>query len=259
MRRNASFTPTLLSIAAIAGVLAIWAVVSYWQLANPLFVPTPTSLWQAFAEIFSEGYKGSSLAVHVADSLYRLLVAFVLALVTAVPLGLLSGSSRSIRAVFEPFIEFYRPLPPLAYYTLLVLWLGIGDTSKIALLFLGAFAPLYLAALSGVQKIPRHRTQAALSLGASKWKVFSHIMLPSALPEIFTGIRTALGFTYTTLVAAEMVAATSGLGWMVLDASKFLRSDIIIAGIILMAILAILLDLVIRFAEARLVPWKGKE
>ena len=253
------YVPFFLSISSIAIILLIWAVVSHFGLVNPLFVPSPQTLWNAFVEIFQNGYKGSPIAVHVTDSLFRLLSAFALALVTAVPLGLLSGYSKSVRAVFEPFIEFYRPLPPLAYYTLLVLWLGIGDTSKIALLYLGAFAPLYLAALGGVQKIPAQRIQAASSLGASKFQIFTHIIFPSALPEIFTGIRTGLGFTYTTLVAAEMVAATSGLGWMVLDASKFLRSDIIISGICLMAALAIGIDLLIRFAEARMVPWKGKE
>jgi len=253
------YVPFLVSLGAVAAFLGVWSAASHFGWVNPLFVPTPEKLGLAFAEIFEQGYKGSSIASHIFDSLYRLMAAFLLALVTAVPLGLLSGFSRNIRAVFEPFIEFYRPLPPLAYYTLLVLWLGIGDASKIALLYLGAFAPLYLAALSGVHKIPLHRIQAALSLGASKWRVFTNIIFPSALPEIFTGTRTALGFTYTTLVAAEMVAATSGLGWMVLDASKFLRSDIIIAGIILMAILAISIDLILRYLEAKLVPWKGKE
>lgn len=254
-----NYLPVILSVLSIATVLVIWAVISQFGLVNPLFVPTPQTLWNAFVEIFQNGYKGSPIAVHMADSLYRLLSAFALALVTAVPLGLLSGYSKSVRAVFEPFIEFYRPLPPLAYYTLLVLWLGIGDVSKIALLYLGAFAPLYLAALGGVQKIASQRIQAASSLGASKLQIFIHVIFPSALPEIFTGIRTGLGFTYTTLVAAEMVAATSGLGWMVLDASKFLRSDIIISGICLMAVLAISIDLLIRFAEERMVPWKGKE
>ncbi|MED4403996.1 ABC transporter permease [Metabacillus fastidiosus] len=253
------YIPPILSISAILGVFLIWSVLSYFNAVNPLFVPSPMKLWEAFTIILKEGYKGNPLILHILDSLFRLTAAFLLALVTAVPLGLLSGYSPSIRAIFEPFIEFYRPLPPLAYYTLLVLWLGIGDASKIALLYLGAFAPLYLSALSGVQKIPQHRIQAALSLGATKWRVFSHIIFPSSLPEIFTGIRTSLGFTYTTLVAAEMVAATSGLGWMVLDASKFLRSDIIIVGIFIMSILAISIDACVRLSEKKLLPWKGKE
>lgn len=249
----------LLSFTAILTVFIGWSIVSYFNLVNPLFVPSPLQLWDAFITILENGYKGNSLLAHILDSLYRLSIALVLALVTAIPLGLLSGYSPWVRAIFEPFIEFYRPLPPLAYYTLLVLWLGIEDSSKIALLYLGAFAPLYIAALSGVQKIPQHRIQAALSLGASKWDVFVHVIFPSSLPEIFTGIRLAIGFTYTTLVAAEMVAATSGLGWMVLDASKFLRSDIVIVGIIIMSVLAMILDIFVRQIERRVLPWKGQE
>lgn len=253
------YFPNLLSIMSILIVFILWWTVSYLNLVNPLFIPSPKSVWNAFIEIFQEGYKGYTLFSHILDSLFRLAVAFILALVTAIPLGLLSGYSKWARAIFDPFIEFYRPLPPLAYYTLLVLWLGIGDASKIALLYLGAFAPLYIAAVSGVQKVPQHRIQAALSLGATKTNVFWQVIFPSCLPEIFTGIRTSIGFTYTTLVAAEMVAAMSGLGWMVLDASKFLRSDVIIVGIFLMAFFAIAIDLGTRLLEIKLLPWKGKE
>ncbi|WP_405740667.1 ABC transporter permease subunit, partial [Anaerovibrio slackiae] len=189
----------------------------------------------------------------------RLLSAFVLVVVTAVPIGLLSGYSSKIRAVFDPIIEFYRPLPPLAYYTMLVIWMGIDNESKIALLYLAGFAPVYLSCLSGVKKIRQEYIQGAYTLGASRWQVFRHVVLPACLPEMFTGIRTALGFSYTTLVAAEMVAADSGIGWMVLDASKFLLSDIIFTGIIIMGITGLAMDALLRVAEHRLVPWKGKD
>lgn len=253
------YIPRLLSFSTVVVVFLLWSMVSYLNWVNPLFIPSPKGLWVTFIDILNTGYKGIPLYSHVLDSLYRLTLAFLLALLTAIPLGLLSGYSPGIRAVIEPFIEFYRPLPPLAYYTLLVLWLGIGDSSKIALLYLGAFAPLYISALSGVQKIPKNRVQAALSLGATKWSAFRYIIFPSCLPEIFTGIRMAIGFTYTTLVAAEMVAATSGIGWMVLDASKFLRSDVIIVGIFIMSILAMSIDAGVRLLEKKAVPWKGKE
>ncbi|MDJ0708184.1 MAG: ABC transporter permease subunit, partial [Leptolyngbyaceae cyanobacterium MO_188.B28] len=149
--------------------------------------------------------------------------------------------------------------PPLAYYTLLVIWLGIEDESKIALLYLAGFAPLYIAMVSGVRRVPRDRIHAALSLGASQWQVFTNIIFPSCLPELFTGLRTALGFMYTTLVAAEMVAAVSGIGWMVLDASKFLRSDIIFVGILIMGIIAIALDIGLRRLQDLCLPWIGHE
>lgn len=251
--------PFAISVSAVLFVLLIWWLVTRLQWVNPLFIPTPGKVWLAFVQILQEGYKGSSLAHHIGDSLFRLGSAFALALVTAIPLGLISGSSLTIRSLVDPFIEFYRPLPPLAYYTMLVLWLGIGDSSKIALLFLAAFAPLYIAVVAGVRRVSADRIHAAKSLGASKRKLFVYVLFPSALPEIFTGIRTAIGVSYTTLVAAEMVAAMSGIGWMVLDASKFLRSDIIFAGIIIMGLIALLIDSALRWLERKLVPWSGKE
>ena len=189
----------------------------------------------------------------------RLFISFLFAALIAVPFGLASGYNSKIRAIFEPIIEFYRPLPPLAYYTLLVLWLGIGNESKITLLFLACFAPIYISCVSAVLKIKEDYINSAYTVGASKYQIFIHVILPSCLPDIFVGIRTAVGVAYTTLVAAEMVAAKSGLGWMVLDASNYLRSDIIFVGIIIMGITGILLDQFLRILEKKIVPWKGKE
>jgi taurine transport system permease protein len=182
----------------------------------------------------------------------------LLALLTAIPLGIICGYSKYILAIFDPIIEFYRPLPPLAYYALLVLWLGIDEGSKVALLFLSAFAPLFIATVASVQRVPQDRINGALTLGASKFNVFIHIILPSALPDIVTGLRTSIGITYATLVAAEMVAATSGIGWMVLDASKYMRSDIVFVGIIIMGLIAILIDSIIRFYQRLAFSWVGK-
>jgi taurine transport system permease protein len=248
-----------ISFVAVLAAFGAWWIVSGSGAVSSLFLPTPVAVWKAFLEIVRDGYKGSPLIIHIGQSLKRLAIAFAIALLTAIPLGLLSGYFAKVRAFVDPFIEFYRPLPPLAYYTLLVLWLGIGDSSKVALLALAAFAPLYLSVVSGVSKVPRDRINGARSLGAKDWDIFAHVIFPSTLPDLFTGIRTSIGMTYTTLVAAEMVAAVSGMGWMVLDASKFLRSDIIFAGIILMGLIAVLIDASIRWLEHNRVPWKGKE
>src|SRR5699024_6970662 len=148
-------------------------------------------------------------------------------------------------AMVNSVVEFYRPLPPLAYYTLLIIWLGIGDTSKIALLFLAGFAPLYIAGVSAVAKLNRDYIRSAKCLGAGQKQIFFNIILPGCMPEVFTGLRTAVGVSYTTLVSAEMVAATSGIGWMVLDASNFLRSDAIFVGIIIMGITGMVIDFIL--------------
>lgn len=249
----------IISLTTVTIVFLAWTVVTENELVSSLFLPSPTKVWVAFIDIWQNGYKGNSLIFHIGESMYRLVFALVLAIVTAIPLGMLSGFSKPIRAALDPIVEFYRPLPPLAYYTLLVIWLGIENPSKIALLYLGAFAPLYIAAVSGVQRIPRDRVNASLSLGASSWQVFTYVIFPSCLPDLFTGLRTAIGFTYTTLVAAEMVAAVSGIGWMVLDASKFLRSDQIFVGIIIMGIIAIAIDACIRWVEKTQLPWIGHD
>lgn len=248
----------LLTAVTLLSIFLFWFAVARLRLVSELFVPTPASVWEAFLDIASEGYRGGTLLHHLLDSLYRVLVGFMGAIFTAVPLGLAIGYSSKVQAVFDPIIEFYRPLPPLAYYTLLVIWLGIENESKIALLYLAAFPPLSVSAMQGVKGVPEVRVHGALSLGASRWQVFRYVIFPSCLPDIFTGMRVSIGFTYTTLVAAEMVAATSGIGWMVLDASKFLRSDVIFMGNIVMGITGILLDRLIRIAERRVVPWKGK-
>jgi taurine transport system permease protein len=242
----------------LAVIFGAWYFVARFRVVSELFVPHPASVWEAFWEILTEGYRGPTLLRHLADSLYRVVAGFLLAVVTAVPLGLAIGYSRRVQAVFDPLIEFYRPLPPLAYYTLLVIWLGIENGSKIALLYLAAFPPLSVSAMAGVRGVTPERIQAAHALGAGRWQVFRHVIFPSCLPDIFTGMRVSIAFTYTTLVAAEMVAATSGVGWMVLDASKFLRSDVIFVGIIVMGLTGIALDRLIRVAERRVVPWKGK-
>ncbi len=257
-RRYRPTSEQLISVGSVVIVFVVWDLITRFDLVSDVFVPSPAETWSAFVEVLRDGYKGNSLLSHIAASMQRLFLAFFAALLTAVPLGLLSGQSSKVRAAIDPLIEFYRPLPPLAYYTLLVLWFGIDDESKIILLFLAAFAPLYIAAVSGARGVTEDQLTAARSLGASRFQVFRYVVFPSSLPFIFTVMRTALGVSYTTLVAAELVAAVSGIGWMVLDASKFLRSDIIFVGIAIMGITAVLLDMVIRLLQTRWAHWEGK-
>ena len=257
MKNITKNTNLMISIATIAAIFIIWFVASNFQLVDGRLIPTPQATWKAFLQVTAD-YKGHSLLQHFGASMYRLLLAFALAAVTAVPIGLLSGYSDKVRAILTPVIEFYRPLPPLAYYTLLVLALGIEDESKIALLYLACFAPIYLACVSGVTKVKTDFILSAATLGANKTQIFAKVIFPACLPEIFIGIRTAVGVAYTTLVSAEMVAASSGIGWMVLDAKNWFRNDIIFVGIIVMGVTGILIDFLLRLLEKKLVPWGGK-
>ncbi len=247
-----------ISVATVTAIFIIWFAVTNIGIVNPLFLPTPQAVGKAFVDLAVEGYKGQSLLVHVGTSMWRLLVALFFAVVAGIPLGILCGCSKTVHAIVTPILEFYRPLPPLAYYALIVLWLGIGDPSKILLLFLSAFAPLLIGVTFAVQNTSTIRVNSARALGAHGWHLYTGIVLRECLPQILTSFRTALGVAYSTLVAAEMIAATSGLGWLVLDASKYLRNDIVYAGIILMGAIAILLNAIVQCAINASQPWKRR-
>ena len=244
--------------AAVAVVLFAWWLVTKLELVKPLFLPTPGAVWDAFVTANTDGYRGHLLWEHLAISLQRVTIAFFLALIIAVPLGMLVAASRTLEMIVEPFVNFYRPLPPLAYYTLLVIWFGIGERSKVLLLLLAAFPPLFIATVGGVRGVRRERIDAARSLGAGRAKTLRYVVFPSILPDIFTGMRVAVGFTYTTLVAAEMVAAKTGIGWLVLDASRFLQTSYVFMGIIVMGVTGVLLDALVKAAQRRAVPWLGR-
>lgn len=248
----------ILTLTMIVVVLAAWYIITAINVFSETIIPSPRSVWESFVSVVENGYKGHTLLEHLGTSMKRLMIAYGLVIVTAVPLGLLSGYNSKVRAVLEPLVEFYRPLPPLAYYTILVLWMGIDESSKLALLYLAGFAPVYIACVSGVVRINTDYINGAKTLGAGKRQIFFYVIFPAALVDVFTGLRTALGVEYTTLVAAEMVAATAGMGWLVLDASNYLRSDTVFMGVIIMGITGILLDRVMRLLEKRLIHWKGR-
>ncbi len=217
----------------VTALFALWWLATHLRWLPPLVLPSPEAVWNAFmASNRGQLQGGTTLLEHFGWSFMRVFGAFFLACLTAIPIGLLMGVSRVVRGVFDPPIEFYRPLPPLAYLPLVIIWFGIDETSKIILIYLACFAPLAVSARAGVKSATIEQINASRSMGASFFQVVRHVILPAALPDILTGMRIAIGFGWTTLVAAEMVAATAGLGQMVLNASNFLRTDIVIMGII---------------------------
>jgi len=247
-----------LSLVTIAILLFIWWLVTAMGWVKPLFVPAPQTIVQRFIAIWGAGFTGTPLWSHILISTERVFGAFLLASVIGIPLGLAMGISPFIRGIFDPPIEFYRPIPPLAYLPLMIIWFGIGETSKVLLIFLSVFAPVTLGARAGVRSAAIEQIHAAYSFGATRWQVLRHIILPAAMPEILTAMRVGIGFGWTTLVAAEMVAATRGIGYMVLSASQFLQTAIVIMGIVIIAAIAYLFDLLMRSIERKVVPWKGK-
>ena len=241
------------------GLIAAWALASELQLVPALFLPSPITVIRQFAVVAVDGFSNATLAQHAGFSLFRVLTAFAIAASIGIPLGLAMGINRWVRGVFDPPISFYWPIPPLAYLPLIIIWLGIGETAKIALITLAMLAPIVVSAQAGVRSVSEGRIQAALSLGASRRQVFFHVIARGALPEILTGLRIAIGAGWGTLVAAELVAATKGLGFMTLSAAQFLVTEVVFVGIFSIAALALTCLAAIRLLERLLTPWKGKD
>lgn len=260
LRRMPGEGPTAaLSVVSVSVLALLWWLATHLHWLPPLFLPTPEAVWQAFTDAWHGRIQGGlPLSEHLLWSALRVFGAFALAAVTAVPVGILMGVSRVARGLLDPPLEFYRPLPPLAYLPLVVIWFGIDETAKLVVIWLACFAPIAMAARAGAKSASVEQLRAAASLGGSFAQIVRFVVLPAALPEILTGLRIAIGFGWTTLVAAEMVAATAGLGQMVLNASSFLRTDVVVMGIVLIGLIAWGFDLGMRALERRLVPWKGR-
>jgi len=250
--------PGLLSLAAVGTLLLAWQVVASAGWVPALFLPPPSAVFAKLVKVSGEGFMDATLWQHTAASLQRVGLALLLAVATAVPLGAWMGLSPRARAVFDPLIEFYRPVPPLAYLPLIVIWFGIGELSKVLLIALAIFAPLVIATATGVANTPEARVRVARSFGATRTQVLRHIVLPNALPDLMTGLRVGLGVGWSTLVAAELVAATRGLGFLVQSAAQFLSTDIVVLGILVIAVVAFGLELALRALQRRWVPWVGR-
>ncbi|MEL7214665.1 MAG: ABC transporter permease subunit [Pseudomonadota bacterium] len=225
---------------------------------EPIWLPAPEAVVGRFIEIASAGYQNFTLWEHLGWSLFRVIVGFFLGALVGIPLGYAMGLSGWFRGWFDPIVEFMRPVPPLALIPLVIIWFGIWETGKIILLFLAALWIMIIAARAGVSGVNITKIHAAYSLGASRWQIMRHVIVPNSLPEIFTGARVAMGVCWGTVVAAELVAAQKGAGMMIIAASKFQLTDIVILGIILIGIIGYSIDILMRQAERILVPWKGR-
>ncbi|WP_313531943.1 ABC transporter permease subunit [Shinella sp.] len=245
----------VISTLTVAVIIGLWGLASAYALVSPVFLPSPRQVVIALYNLVVKGFVDATLAEHVGASLYRIFGALIASILIGIPAGLAIGTSRVGRGILDPIVEFLRPLPPLAYLPLVIIWVGIGEASKITVIALSMLPSIILSTSAGVRAVSKDHVNAARSLGASKAQVLREVVLPSAVPSILTGIRIALGAGWTTLVAAELVAATSGIGFMIQSAAQFLVTDIVIAGIIVIALIAIVLEYVARLIERRLVPW----
>ena len=261
--RSRRFTATLIRLASVALMLGIWQIITMLEIWPELIVPRPSSVWHRFVESITthdgvRGFDGYLLWEHLGASGWRLFLGVGVALLVGIPLGLALATITPFRLAFEPMLNFIRSLPPLAYFSLLIIWFGIENTSKIWLLFIAAVAPISLAVVSGAASTRRDWIDAARSLGASRLQVLRFTVLPSLLPELITGIRVAVGFAFTTIVAAETVNGIPGIGGLAWSTKKFNQTDIAILCVIVIGLSALAIDRVIRVVELRVVPWRGR-
>jgi len=236
----------------LLALLGLWQWASTFVLddSERLLLPTPTAVVEAGWELMISG----DLFRHTWDSLRREMVAFCWATV-AIPVGIAMAWWRPVEEQLGTVLELLRPIPPLAWIPLSMLWLGIGDTQNQFIIFLGMVFPILVNTVSSVKQIDPVLIRAARSLGASELKVLLRIVVNAALPQIVTGIRIGLGVGWMALVAAELVGATSGLGFLINDARTVLRTDYIIVGMAAIGVIGLLLDALIRVAMARMMPW----
>lgn len=248
---------------ALAVFLAAWWAIAEADIWSDLFVPDPSAVWDRLVdgETVHNGIKGLSgyyLHEHLWASLWRIIRGVGLAIPFGLALGLLIATVRPAQLVLEPYVNFVRALPPLGYFSLLIIWFGIEDGSKVWLLFLAAFPPITLGVIGGVRGISRDRINAALALGANRLQVLRHVIVPSVLPELFTGLRLAIGFAWTTIVAAETVNGIPGIGGLAWETKKFQQTDVAVLCIVIIGLSAIALDLLVKTVERTVVPWRGR-
>lgn len=254
VRPRHTYVPWVVAIA----IVGVWWLVSDLHLFTTLALPSPGRVAHDVAYFASNGFNGRSFAANIGASILRIAVGFIGAVIVGIPIGFAMASSEVVFNAIDPVLQFLRPIPPLAYIPVMVLWFGSGQLSKFVLIFFCTIPIMIISTMSGVKNVQETRLRVAQVFGANKWQLFRYVVLPSALPEIFTGMRVGIGVAWTCLVAAEMIAAQSGLGALILIAGHELRTGMVFVGIVFIGIIGYLMELTIRTTEQQLVPWKGK-
>ncbi len=219
---------------------------------NPILLPGPDAVLAAGVDLVQTG----DLQRDIAASLYRVVVGFVIASLLGVAVGLAVGTWRTLEDLLDPMIELLRPIPPLAFLPMMVLWFGIGEGSKIAFIAYAAFFPVFTTTLEGIKFVDPVLLRAAASLGATRREIFRHVVLPAAMPSIVTGLRLAFGLSFFVIVAAEFIASDSGLGYLINDARTFFLVSQMLLGAAVIGIIGFTFNALLRRLEAWLLRWR---
>lgn len=241
---------TWLYVSTLIGGIALWWILA--TVSNNVLAPTPIQVVQSFAEGIADG----SLWKNTWASVQRVVTGFVLGVAVAIPAGFLMGWYRWARGLLEPWVQFFRTIPPLALIPLVIVFLGIGEPAKIFVIFLASFLSCVLATFQGVRNVDATLINAARVLGAKDGTIFVKVVIPASLPFIFVGTRVALGASWATVVASELIAAAFGLGRMMQSASQFLDTPRIVVGIIMIGLLGFIMDRLLLLLERKLTGWQ---
>ncbi len=241
-------------IGFIALIFVAWWLATAAQLVSPLFLPSPGAVVEELLRQAREGILWNDMRT----SVYRITVGWLISTALAVPIGILMGNFRLIEGLLEPLVDLVRYMPAVAFVPLTILWLGVGDTQKFAILFIGVFFQQVLLIMDNVKNVPRDLIQVSSTFGLSKWEILRAVILPAAMPGIWDTLRITLGWAWTYLVVAELVAASGGLGYRIMRAQRFLDTDTIIAGILVIGVLGIITDYAFKWSYKRLFPWMSE-
>lgn len=236
-------------------VLAVWSVLTYGGIVNPLFLPTPSAVLASAVDLFANGDLLSDIGI----SFSRVLVGFLVAAIIGIPLGILMGSLKIMEGAFEPIIGFIRYMPASAFIPLLILWLGLGEPEKMSVIFLGTFFQLTLMIMDVTKNVQNDLIDVSYTLGAKKVQVYTKVILPASLPGIVDTLRITFGWAWTYLVVAEIVGASSGLGYMIMQASRFLQPEKIIVGILIIGLLGLMTDIMFKAIYRASFSWMRKD
>ena len=244
--------PNWVSIVSILCLLAIWELICQSGIVSSLFLPAPTAIISALLQMIADGEIGVSLAA----SLYRILAGFFIGSLVGLAVGLVTGTSALMDKIGTPIVNAIYPIPKIALLPLFILWLGIGELSKVTIIALGVFFPVAMNTYSGVKNVDNLLLKVAASFNASWWMTMKSVVLPNALPMIFAGLRLAAGTSLLLLVAAEMIAAQVGIGALILHYGDLMITDRLMAGVIVLSLLGLVFNLILQFLERKAIPWK---
>ncbi|MBN9581066.1 MAG: ABC transporter permease [Afipia sp.] len=248
----------VVSTVSIIIIVLIWFVATNYGAVPAEYLPSPQALISRFWTLLREGYQGESLFGQIGASLSRTLSGFVIGGTLGVAVGLAAGYSRLVAAAISPVMSFIRPIPPIAFIPMVVLYFGLGETGKIVLITVTAFNYAVVNAQAGAMGTPIAYRRAAATLGLSKWQEFWNVIFPASLPSIFTGLRVALALSWAVVVAAELVGAQTGLGFMINNAALLFDIPTVFIGIALIGLIGLILNTIIEIVEKRVVHWKGR-